>query len=75
MVPLALQLGEGSEMWSGMGIAVVGGMIIATMLTLFFVPIMYSVLVPRNFEIPEYEEEFERHHVVAKKGEENHANA
>lgn len=57
MVPLALKIGEGSETWSGMGTAVFGGLLVATIFTLFFIPIMYTVFAPKKFVMPEYEEE------------------
>jgi CzcA family heavy metal efflux pump len=44
MVPMALGLGEGGEQNAPLGRAVVGGLILATATTLFFVPVMYSVL-------------------------------
>jgi hypothetical protein len=59
MIPLALQIGEGSETWSGMGTTVVGGLSAATLLTLFFVPIMYTFFASKKFEMPEYEEELD----------------
>ena len=42
--PLALGLGEGAQSRVSMGIAVVGGMIFSTMLTLFIVPAIYSYI-------------------------------
>jgi multidrug efflux pump len=42
--PLALGLGEGAASRIAMGIAVVGGMLFATLLTLFVVPAMYSFI-------------------------------
>jgi multidrug efflux pump len=42
--PLALGLGEGAQSRVAMGIAVVGGMVFATMLTLFVVPAMYTFI-------------------------------
>ena len=57
MVPLAAQLGEGSETWAGMGTSVIGGLSIATLFTLFFVPIMYTFFAPKHHEVTEYEEE------------------
>jgi len=48
MVPLAMQLGEGSEQWSGMARAVIGGLITATVLTLFLVPVLYTWFAPRS---------------------------
>lgn len=57
MVPLALKIGEGSETWAGMGTAVFGGLLISTIFTLFFIPVMYTVFAPKTFVVPEYEEE------------------
>jgi HAE1 family hydrophobic/amphiphilic exporter-1 len=42
LLPLALQLGEGSEFWSPLGRAVIGGMIVSTFLTLIFIPVLYT---------------------------------
>lgn len=44
ILPIALALGAGSESRVSMGIAVVGGLIFSTFLTLFIVPVMYSYL-------------------------------
>jgi HAE1 family hydrophobic/amphiphilic exporter-1 len=44
MVPVAFGFGEGSEFRSPMGQAVIGGLITSTLLTLFIVPVVYSVL-------------------------------
>ncbi|PIC66549.1 MFS transporter [Sporosarcina sp. P21c] len=44
LLPLALGLGEGSELNQPMGIAVIGGLISSTFLTLYIVPIIYSLL-------------------------------
>jgi len=44
MVPMALGLGEGAEQNAPLGRAVIGGLIFATVATLFFVPILFSVL-------------------------------
>lgn len=43
MVPLALSTGEGSEMWKPMGIAVIGGLVFSTLLTLLVVPAVYAL--------------------------------
>ncbi len=43
MVPVAFALGEGSEFRSPMGQAVIGGLITSTLLTLFVVPVAYSL--------------------------------
>lgn len=44
MAPAALGLGEGGEQMAPLGRAVIGGLLIATFATLFFVPITYSFL-------------------------------
>ncbi|MBN1107588.1 MAG: efflux RND transporter permease subunit [Bacteroidales bacterium] len=44
ILPLALGLGEGAQSRVAMGTAVVGGMIFATMLTLFIVPAIYTYI-------------------------------
>lgn len=43
LLPLALGIGEGTEMNQPMGIAVIGGLISSTFLTLYIVPIIYSL--------------------------------
>jgi HAE1 family hydrophobic/amphiphilic exporter-1 len=43
MVPMAIGQGEGAEMWRPMGIAVIGGLTFSTILTLLFVPTMYTI--------------------------------
>jgi multidrug efflux pump subunit AcrB len=42
MVPMALGLGEGAEQNAPLGRAVIGGLIFATVSTLFFVPVVYA---------------------------------
>src|SRR4029077_1777752 len=44
MFPMALGLGEGGEQNAPLGRAVIGGLVVATVATLFFVPVVYSVL-------------------------------
>jgi CzcA family heavy metal efflux pump len=44
MFPMALGLGEGGEQNAPLGRAVIGGLIVATLSTLLFVPVMYSIL-------------------------------
>ena len=48
MLPLAIGTGAGSETWQPMGIAVIGGLTFSTILTLFIVPALYSILVNRS---------------------------
>jgi len=44
MLPMAVGFGEGGEQNAPLGRAVIGGLIVATITTLFFVPVMYSYL-------------------------------
>jgi HAE1 family hydrophobic/amphiphilic exporter-1 len=44
MTPVALGLSEGSEMRSPMAIAVIGGLITSTMLTLVVIPVAYDII-------------------------------
>ena len=44
MVPMALSTGEGSEMWQPMGIVVIGGLLVSTLLTFFIVPTLYGAM-------------------------------
>jgi HAE1 family hydrophobic/amphiphilic exporter-1 len=41
MVPLALEIGSGAESWSPLARVVIGGLLMATLITLFIVPIIY----------------------------------
>ncbi len=41
MIPIALKLGSGAELWVGMARAVIGGLTLATLLTLILIPIIY----------------------------------
>jgi HAE1 family hydrophobic/amphiphilic exporter-1 len=44
MVPLALELGTGSETWSPMARTVIGGLTMSTLLMLFVVPCFYNII-------------------------------
>ncbi len=44
MLPMAIGIGEGGEQNAPLGRAVIGGLVMATIATLFFVPVVYSVL-------------------------------
>jgi multidrug efflux pump subunit AcrB len=48
MLPMALGLGEGGEQNAPLGRAVIGGLIFATVSTLFFVPVMFSIIHRRH---------------------------
>jgi multidrug efflux pump subunit AcrB len=62
MVPMALGIGEGAEQNAPLGRAVIGGLLIATVATLFFVPVIFSYLHRKGYhrlatqvEVPEME--------------------
>ena len=44
MLPMALSRGEGSELWRPMGIVVIGGLLVSTIITLIIVPVVYAVM-------------------------------
>lgn len=46
ILPIALALGAGAQSRTSMGIAVIGGLIIGSLLTLYVIPAMYSLLSP-----------------------------
>jgi multidrug efflux pump subunit AcrB len=50
MLPMALGLGEGGEQNAPLGRGVIGGLTIATVATLLFVPVVFSLLHGRNFK-------------------------
>jgi HAE1 family hydrophobic/amphiphilic exporter-1 len=61
MLPMALGIGEGSELWQPMGIAIIGGLSFSTVLTLVIVPVVYTVFGARSLKrqrkrIIQYEE-------------------
>jgi multidrug efflux pump subunit AcrB len=48
MIPMALGLGDGGEQNAPLGRAVIGGLIFATVATLFFVPTVFSLIHGRS---------------------------
>lgn len=44
MLPMAIGIGEGSEIWQPMGIAIMGGLTVSTILTLIVIPTIYASL-------------------------------
>ena len=44
MAPMALSFGEGSETWRPMGVAVIGGMVFSTIITMIIVPAVYAAM-------------------------------
>ena len=43
LVPMALGIGEGAELTQSMGVVVIGGLALSTVLTLVVVPVMYTI--------------------------------
>jgi multidrug efflux pump subunit AcrB len=54
MIPMALGLGEGGEQNAPLGRAVIGGLVLATFGTLFFVPTLF-MMVRKGYVFPEQE--------------------
>ena len=48
MVPMSLGIGEGSELWQPMGVAIVGGLTVSTLVTLVIIPVVYCVFASRE---------------------------
>ena len=61
MVPMALGLGEGGEQNAPLGRAVIGGLIFATVATLFFVPTVFSMIHGRRSTTPDARSACESH--------------
>ena len=43
MIPMAVSSGEGAEIWAPMGVVVIGGLIVSTVITLVIVPVLYAI--------------------------------
>jgi multidrug efflux pump subunit AcrB len=65
MAPMSLGLGEGGEQNAPLGRAVIGGLVFATVATLFFVPVVFSIVHRRFGEKPTPQAEFGEAHVAA----------
>jgi CzcA family heavy metal efflux pump len=75
MLPMALALGEGGEQNAPLGRAVIGGLLLATVGTLFIVPVFYSLLKknpPMDFD-KEIDADYEKGTPEERKNEEAHA--
>jgi multidrug efflux pump subunit AcrB len=57
MAPMASGLGEGGEQNAPLGRAVIGGLILATIATLFFVPVVFSLLRRHGRPHADYDDE------------------
>jgi len=49
MIPLAMGIGEGTEIRAPMAITVIGGLLASTLLTLVVIPVMYQILDRKNY--------------------------
>ncbi|MDD5155397.1 MAG: efflux RND transporter permease subunit, partial [Candidatus Omnitrophica bacterium] len=43
LLPLAISRGEGSEIWQPLGITMIGGLSLSTLITMLFVPTLYAI--------------------------------
>ena len=48
MIPMALGLGSGTEMMSGMAIIIIGGLVASTLLILILMPVFYLLVYGRS---------------------------
>ena len=53
LLPLAIGFGDGAELRSPMGITVIGGLLVSTILTLIIIPVMYSILDRKSYTTEE----------------------
>ena len=60
MIPMALGTGAGGEQNSPLGRAVIGGLLVATVVTLFIVPVVYSILRKKAPVLHQLDEKFEQ---------------
>jgi hydrophobe/amphiphile efflux-1 (HAE1) family protein len=47
LVPMALKGGQGSEVWNPLGVTIIGGLLVSTLVTLILVPTIYSIFESR----------------------------
>ena len=57
MLPMAMGFGEGGDQTAPLGRAVIGGLILATIATLFFVPVVFSLLRRHGVPKPRFAED------------------
>lgn len=53
MTPMAIGLGEGGEMLAPMAISIIGGLTASTLVTLFLIPVLYSVIDDKRLQMAE----------------------
>jgi multidrug efflux pump subunit AcrB len=52
LLPLALGLGSGAELQKPLALAVIGGLLLSTFITLLVIPVFYSLMKPSHAEAP-----------------------
>lgn len=52
LLPLAISRGEGSEVWQPIGVTMVGGLAVSTLITMLFVPTLYAVFHRKSNQRP-----------------------
>ena len=52
LIPLAIGIGRGSELMQPMGIVVIGGLLLGTLVTLVLIPCFYCIVKRIRFEAP-----------------------
>ena len=51
LLPLAIGIGDGAELRAPMGITVIGGLLVSTLLTLVVIPVMYSIMDQKTYKV------------------------
>ncbi len=51
LLPLAIGFGDGAELRAPMGITVIGGLLVSTLLTLIVIPVMYSIMDHKTYNV------------------------
>lgn len=69
LLPMAIGLGDGSEIRTPMAVTVIYGLLFATLLTLFFIPVIYSLFDRKKFERKELDPQSEELPISNNKGE------
>jgi HAE1 family hydrophobic/amphiphilic exporter-1 len=69
LLPMAIGLGDGAEIRTPMAVTVIYGLLFATLLTLFFIPVIYSLFDRKKFERKELTPQSEELPISTNKGE------
>jgi HAE1 family hydrophobic/amphiphilic exporter-1 len=69
LLPMAIGLGDGAEIRTPMAVTVIYGLLFATLLTLFFIPVIYSLFDRKKFERKELDPKAEELPISTNKGE------